>query len=275
MMARNPANLGFIVTQCDVNQVPIVVQYTINPGPVMARETNLDPNFARHVHDLGLIQDTVNPSLSECRALETQRSQSCEALKKRILKRRANFELSVEFENQFVKKTKAGKVVCIPAHHVYLRMGVVCLFCLQPYDSKADYVGCDKCPHWYHLHCVNLTLEEIQMVDDYICPVCNAISLAVEEMRNHKYGRLFSRKSPESSEFRRLFPKLDCIEDLVRKAKDGYPSLGEFRDQINEMYKTISNGIDERNTLHRAILEITQAASNIILTLIPNHPDLY
>lgn len=126
-------------------------------------------------------------------------------------------------------------------------------------------------------------------MDDYICPVCNAISLAVEEMRTHKYGRLFSRRSSESSEFRRLFPKLDCkltrkvpqllyslgIEDLVKKAKDGYPSLGDFRDQINEMYKTISNGVDKQSVLHQAILEITQAASNVILTLIPNHPDLY
>lgn len=187
---------------------------------------NFDSNIAQHVNglDLNANHDTFNSNLSEYRALEKERSQSCEILKRRILKRRASLELSVEFENQFVKKTKTGKVVCVPAHHVYLRMGrfslcdlklmmitgVVCLFCLKPYDSKADYVGCDKCPHWYHLQCVNITLDEVQIMDDYICPVCNAISLAVEEMRNHKYGRLFSRKSSESSEFRRLFPKLDC-----------------------------------------------------------------
>ena len=124
-MARNPSNLGFLVTQCDTNPIPLVLQYGINSNPMITRDTtNFDSNITRSINGLDInANHDLNSTLSEYRVLESQRSQSYEALKRRILKRRANLELAVEFENQFVKKTKAGKVVCIPAHHIYLRMG--------------------------------------------------------------------------------------------------------------------------------------------------------
>jgi len=60
---------------------------------------------------------------SNHRALETLVAEKCDALKKHILKRRAVFELSVEYDNQFIKKTRSGAIVCVPYGQTYARIG--------------------------------------------------------------------------------------------------------------------------------------------------------
>lgn len=61
---------------------------------------------------------------SNHRALETLVAEKCDALKKHILKRRAVFELSVEYDNQFIKKTRSGAIVCVPYGQTYARIGL-------------------------------------------------------------------------------------------------------------------------------------------------------
>lgn len=35
-------------------------------------------------------------------------------------------------------------------------------------------IACDKCENWYHLDCIHIDDKKIDLVDQFICPVCQA-----------------------------------------------------------------------------------------------------
>jgi hypothetical protein len=48
---------------------------------------------------------------------------------------------------------------------------VYCL-CRRPQQGDEPMIGCDVCDEWYHFECVGLTLQDAQLIDRYVCPVC-------------------------------------------------------------------------------------------------------
>lgn len=62
------------------------------------------------------------------RMIEQLISASTERLRKFITKRKANFELYVEFENQFIKRTRTGAVSCYPYAQTFARIGKLTYF---------------------------------------------------------------------------------------------------------------------------------------------------
>ena len=34
------------------------------------------------------------------------------------------------------------------------------------------YIGCDRCDGWYHGSCVGVTKSEADVMDTYVCPLC-------------------------------------------------------------------------------------------------------
>jgi len=49
------------------------------------------------------------------------------------------------------------------------------LYCLcqQPYDEARFYIGCEKCPDWFHGRCVGILQSEAGSIEEYECPRCN------------------------------------------------------------------------------------------------------
>ena len=35
------------------------------------------------------------------------------------------------------------------------------------------YIGCDMCQNWYHGTCVNITEEEAEQMNEYVCKECS------------------------------------------------------------------------------------------------------
>ncbi|XP_072022226.1 nucleosome-remodeling factor subunit BPTF-like isoform X2 [Amphiura filiformis] len=49
------------------------------------------------------------------------------------------------------------------------------LFCVckTPYDESQFYIGCDMCQNWFHGSCVNITEEEAEQLNEYVCKECD------------------------------------------------------------------------------------------------------
>ena len=46
------------------------------------------------------------------------------------------------------------------------------LFLFLVTGEEVGWVQCDKCEKWYHLICVEISAEEADTIDEYICPDC-------------------------------------------------------------------------------------------------------
>ncbi|CAF0881221.1 unnamed protein product [Adineta steineri] len=45
--------------------------------------------------------------------------------------------------------------------------------CQTPYDESKFYIGCDVCADWLHGSCVNITSEDAEKFEVYVCPRCS------------------------------------------------------------------------------------------------------
>ncbi|KAN0065591.1 COMPASS (complex proteins associated with Set1p) component [Thecaphora frezii] len=48
---------------------------------------------------------------------------------------------------------------------------VYCI-CKSSYNEDDSMIQCDRCEQWYHYSCVNITEQQSQLIDLFICPVC-------------------------------------------------------------------------------------------------------
>ncbi|GJE86068.1 PHD-type domain-containing protein [Phanerochaete sordida] len=46
--------------------------------------------------------------------------------------------------------------------------------CRTPYDEDRVMIACDRCDEWYHTQCVKMPDLEVDLVDQFICPICVA-----------------------------------------------------------------------------------------------------
>ncbi|CAL1695921.1 unnamed protein product [Somion occarium] len=46
--------------------------------------------------------------------------------------------------------------------------------CKTSYDEDRVMIACDRCDEWYHTQCVQMPDDEVDLVDQFICPVCIA-----------------------------------------------------------------------------------------------------
>ncbi|KAF9499712.1 hypothetical protein BDN71DRAFT_1350382, partial [Pleurotus eryngii] len=44
--------------------------------------------------------------------------------------------------------------------------------CKTKYDEDRVMIACDRCDEWYHTQCVSMTDLEVDLVDQFICPLC-------------------------------------------------------------------------------------------------------
>jgi len=48
--------------------------------------------------------------------------------------------------------------------------------CLRPTDSTVNWVQCEECQRWFHIRCINLSYQEVKLMDVYKCLRCQASS---------------------------------------------------------------------------------------------------
>ncbi|KAL1749203.1 hypothetical protein HDZ31DRAFT_59489 [Schizophyllum fasciatum] len=44
--------------------------------------------------------------------------------------------------------------------------------CRTTYDETLNMIACDRCDDWYHTMCVELSDQEVELIDQFICPLC-------------------------------------------------------------------------------------------------------
>jgi len=52
--------------------------------------------------------------------------------------------------------------------------------CLRPTDSTVNWVQCEDCQRWFHIRCINLTYQEVKVMDMYKCLRCQAKKTVVQ-----------------------------------------------------------------------------------------------
>ncbi|KAF8898695.1 hypothetical protein BD779DRAFT_1464807 [Infundibulicybe gibba] len=53
--------------------------------------------------------------------------------------------------------------------------------CKTRYDEDRFMIACDRCDEWYHTQCVHMPDSEVDLVDQFICPICiDTVSVRVE-----------------------------------------------------------------------------------------------
>ena len=41
--------------------------------------------------------------------------------------------------------------------------------CQKKDSNIITWIQCENCDQWYHVHCVNLTYDEVQSLDNWFC----------------------------------------------------------------------------------------------------------
>jgi hypothetical protein len=76
-------------------------------------------------------------------------------------KRKRRAEETLPIPERPEKRAAAPKLFCV---------------CQQPYDTTAEYIGCDGCENWFHFKCVGLEKREGEPIEaPYFCPQCKQI----------------------------------------------------------------------------------------------------
>ena len=85
--------------------------------------------------------------------------------------------------------------------------------CRKPYNASLVYISCDICECWFHAKCVGLTSKQVDAVDEFVCPGCEAST-----------GQKTSWKDAEARRAERTAVKADrevrrCLERLLCKVE--------------------------------------------------------
>jgi len=59
--------------------------------------------------------------------------------------------------------------------------------CKTRYEEDKTMIGCDRCDDWYHTSCVDMPDHIVDLVDEFVCPICIASALRIllyEELKS-------------------------------------------------------------------------------------------
>lgn len=70
--------------------------------------------------------------------------------------------------------------------------------CKTPYDESRVMIACDKCDEWYHTACVDLSEAELELIDQFVCPVCQSLNPGMVSSYKMRCFRGASSAQPSS-----------------------------------------------------------------------------
>ncbi|KAG2072700.1 hypothetical protein BDR04DRAFT_971190, partial [Suillus decipiens] len=71
--------------------------------------------------------------------------------------------------------------------------------CKTRYDEDRVMIACDRCDEWYHTQCVNMPDLEVDLVDQFICPVCIQSNPHLQLQTTYKRRCFFGLKHTDPS----------------------------------------------------------------------------
>ena len=98
-------------------------------------------------------------------------------------------------------------------------------YCRRPYMPEDVMVECERCAVWYHIHCLNLTKDDMKRMDkeQFVCPTC-----CIKERREYKWRE----KAPTRK--RRV---MGVRVELLRRRQEARPERvqGEEKRKVDDM----------------------------------------
>ncbi|KZT06932.1 uncharacterized protein LAESUDRAFT_725683 [Laetiporus sulphureus 93-53] len=69
--------------------------------------------------------------------------------------------------------------------------------CKTGYDEDRVMIACDRCDEWYHTQCVNMPDLEVDLVDQFICPICVENNPGLNLKTTYKRRCLYGLEHPD------------------------------------------------------------------------------
>ncbi|KAF8912703.1 hypothetical protein CPB84DRAFT_1841149 [Gymnopilus junonius] len=69
--------------------------------------------------------------------------------------------------------------------------------CKTKYDEDRFMIACDRCDEWYHTQCVHMPDLEVDLVDQFICPLCVEKNPQLNLMTTYKQRCLYGLRHPD------------------------------------------------------------------------------
>ncbi|KDR85033.1 hypothetical protein GALMADRAFT_107659, partial [Galerina marginata CBS 339.88] len=71
--------------------------------------------------------------------------------------------------------------------------------CKTKYDEDRFMIACDRCDEWYHTQCVRMPDLEVDLVDQFICPLCVEKNPHLDLQTTYKQRCLYGLRHPDPS----------------------------------------------------------------------------
>lgn len=97
--------------------------------------------------------------------------------------------------------------------------------CMQPHSSIRPMIQCDNCDDWLHLTCVNVSMDQVDQLQEFICPSCSGMPSSfhvsqkyVSEPQDHPLAR-FGLCSSDPKDVDSLISKMneEQLKHEIRK----------------------------------------------------------
>lgn len=62
--------------------------------------------------------------------------------------------------------------------------------CKTRYDEDRVMIACDRCDEWYHTQCVNMPDLEVDLVDQFFCPICVKSTCIIVSSTTSSYSQI-------------------------------------------------------------------------------------
>ena len=120
-------------------------------------------------------------------------------------------------------------------------------YCRRPYLPEDVMVECERCGVWYHIHCLNLTKDDMKRMDkeQFVCPTC-----CIRERREYKWRE----KAPTRK--RRV---IGVRVELLRRRQEARPEgvQGDEKRKVDDM---LTKGEEWANRARWMLDEVRQTA---------------
>ncbi|KAI3622093.1 phd transcription [Moniliophthora roreri] len=146
--------------------------------------------------------------------------------------------------------------------------------CQTKYDEDRSMIACDSCDEWYHTQCVEIPDQEVDLVDQFVCPVCIAKHPERKLQTTYKPRCLFGLLQPDPDSPKachkpaRTYSKYcsdECGMKNISKRVDTFIRQGGDKQKL---WKAVKNA-EKREGLVRVVSEDTGSHVPVIKEVKP------
>ncbi|KAL0580409.1 COMPASS (complex proteins associated with Set1p) component [Marasmius crinis-equi] len=140
--------------------------------------------------------------------------------------------------------------------------------CKTRYDEDKSMIACDSCDEWYHTQCVDMPDHQVDLVDQFVCPLCIAKNPELNLKTTYKARCLYGLLQPDPDSPKachkpaRTYSKYCSDECGVKKVTKSVEMFVRRGGNKAHLWESVKNA-EKREGLIRCVEESTDAEGNV------------